>query len=186
MSKPISADCIIAAARRIADKYGLASISIRGVARECGISVGSLYNYFPSCDELVVATVNDLIGSMFYEDFCHPDPAENYLVYCERLFDSLRSRMTSPESNLVEQFQELSPGARIAGMRRMNAVLSHIETGLESVLLADPRANKSALVGTLSPHNIAKLTVSCMMDSLRANKDCTTFFAMLAHVLYEE
>lgn len=184
MPKTISADSIIAAARRIAERYGLASISIRGVARECGISVGSVYNYFPSCDELVVATVNDMFASMFFEDFCHPDPAEDYLAYCERLYESLRTRLASPESNLIEQFQELSPGARVAGMQRMNAVLSHVETGLERVLMADSRANQDALVGALAPREVAKLTVANMMDSLRAGKDCATFFSLLARVIY--
>lgn len=186
MSKTISAESIIAAARRIAERYGLASISIRGVARECDISVGSLYNHFSSCDELVVATIDSMFESMFYEDFCHPNPAESYLDYCERLFDSLRARLASPESNLIEQFQELTTGARAAGMRRMSAVLAHIEEGLESVLVADPRANKDALVGPLAPREVTKLTVSCMMDSLRANKDCATFFALLSRVLYGE
>ena len=39
---------IIAVCQKIAKERGLEAISIRSVASECGMAVGSVYNYFSS------------------------------------------------------------------------------------------------------------------------------------------
>ena len=44
---------IIAACQKIAKERGLEAISIRSVASECGMAVGSVYNYFSSKSELL-------------------------------------------------------------------------------------------------------------------------------------
>lgn len=40
-----------------AQQDGLGGLSIRSVARECGVAVGTLYNYFPDKASLVSAIV---------------------------------------------------------------------------------------------------------------------------------
>ena len=49
-----SREQILGAAKEIAALEGVAQISIRGVAKACGVSVGSIYNYFPTKSELVI------------------------------------------------------------------------------------------------------------------------------------
>ena len=39
-------------ARRQAEAYGYSSVTVRSVAKECGIGTGTVYNYFPSKDML--------------------------------------------------------------------------------------------------------------------------------------
>lgn len=43
-------------------------ISMRGLAKACGISVGSIYNYFPTKNDLMIAVVVEL----WKEIFCVP------------------------------------------------------------------------------------------------------------------
>ena len=52
-----SKDDILAASREIISREGLPAVSIRSVAAACGVSVGSIYNYFDSKAELVGAAV---------------------------------------------------------------------------------------------------------------------------------
>lgn len=48
MSKTItSQEAILGAGKEIVLEYGLQGLNIRDVAKRCGISVGSIYNYFP-------------------------------------------------------------------------------------------------------------------------------------------
>ena len=44
---------LINAARRQVEKSGYANTTIRSVAGECGVGVGTVYNYFPSKDILI-------------------------------------------------------------------------------------------------------------------------------------
>ena len=43
---------IISICQRLAKEKGLSSINMRSVAIECSVSVGAIYNYFPSKSEL--------------------------------------------------------------------------------------------------------------------------------------
>lgn len=46
---------VIAAARRLFDRKGYAATSMEDVAARAGLAVGTLYNYFPSKEQLLVA-----------------------------------------------------------------------------------------------------------------------------------
>ncbi len=48
MKSSISREELLAHAYDTAEKYGLASLSVRGLATECDVSVGTIYNYFSS------------------------------------------------------------------------------------------------------------------------------------------
>ncbi len=58
---------IIAAARRLFDRKGYADTAMEEIAERAGLAVGTLYNYFPSKDELLLAILrretDALIGS---------------------------------------------------------------------------------------------------------------------------
>ena len=39
---------ILSAARRLVAEQGYAAVTMRAIAKECGIAVGTFYNYYPS------------------------------------------------------------------------------------------------------------------------------------------
>jgi len=46
---------LIEEARKQAEAGGYAAVTIRSVAKACGVGVGTVYNYFPSKDALLAA-----------------------------------------------------------------------------------------------------------------------------------
>lgn len=60
---------ILKASRRLAKERGWKAVSIRSVAAACGVSVGSIYYYFPS----KTALLTDTVESVWYEIFHEPD-----------------------------------------------------------------------------------------------------------------
>lgn len=46
-------------------KKGIAAVNMRTVASECGIALGSLYNYFSSKSELLSATIEAVWKDIF-------------------------------------------------------------------------------------------------------------------------
>lgn len=176
---------ILQGACGLAQEYGLSSISIRGVANACGVSSGTIYNYFPSRDELVAAVAADYFDRAFYEGFCHPEPDENYLAYCNRLYAALDERLLDTGSDWLSQFQSLEPGARQAGRRRMDDLLGHIRSGLQSVLERDGAVRPGALVGDMDAPHVCAFTQEAMFDGLRRGRhDCRTLLALLERALY--
>ena len=71
---------ILKASRELIRQEGWSAISIRSVAAACGVSVGSIYNYFDSKTELVSATVE----SVWEEIFHRPENADMFqnIVSC--------------------------------------------------------------------------------------------------------
>ena len=61
-----SKDDILKASRELIRERGWSAISIRSVAAECGVSVGSIYNYFDSKAELMGAAVESVWREIFH------------------------------------------------------------------------------------------------------------------------
>lgn len=54
--------------RRIAAQEGLSALSMRTVARACGVALGTLYNYYADKDALLIATVESIWQEIFHTD----------------------------------------------------------------------------------------------------------------------
>ena len=64
--KATSRPAILAAARELVRRQGWDALTIRSLASACGVSVGTVYHYFDSKDDLTAATVE----SVWQEIFC--------------------------------------------------------------------------------------------------------------------
>ena len=62
----ISKDEILKASRELIRQQGWSAVSIRSVAAACGVSVGSIYNYFSSKSDLIGATVESVWCEIFH------------------------------------------------------------------------------------------------------------------------
>ena len=85
-----SREDILKTSRELIQRQGWSAINIRSVAAACGVSVGSIYNYFDSKAALVSATIesvwseifvtvqipraNRLKTELFFTDFWHSPP----------------------------------------------------------------------------------------------------------------
>ena len=80
---------LLTTARRQIERNGYAKTTIRSVAAECGIAVGTVYNYFPSKDVLIATFVSEdwraCIGSIASHE---NDDDKTHLF---RIYDALRA-----------------------------------------------------------------------------------------------
>ena len=63
-----SREAILTVCRELVSRQGLDSLNMRSVARACQVALGSLYNYFPSKDDLLLATVESVWQDIFHMD----------------------------------------------------------------------------------------------------------------------
>lgn len=61
-----SKEDILKNSRELIREKGWAAVSIRSVASACGVSVGSIYNYYDSKAELISATVESVWCEIFH------------------------------------------------------------------------------------------------------------------------
>ena len=55
---------IKAVARQQMAEHGTAGLSLRGIAREMGITAPAIYNYFPRLDDLITALIVDAFTAL--------------------------------------------------------------------------------------------------------------------------
>lgn len=63
-TRSATAEQIKAAARRQMGELGTAGLSLRGIARELGITAPAIYNYFPRLDDLITALIVDAFTAL--------------------------------------------------------------------------------------------------------------------------
>lgn len=63
-----SKEAILETCKKLVSENGLHFLNMRTVSEKCNISVGSVYNYFPSKTDLIVDTIKEVWQSIFQTD----------------------------------------------------------------------------------------------------------------------
>lgn len=95
---------LLSEAKRQVTEYGYSTMTIRSVAKECGVGVGTVYNYFPSKDALLAAYMledwNKCVTAIntvsLYSD--HPRPLARCICDQIRSFASLHRAVFQDEA----------------------------------------------------------------------------------------
>lgn len=150
---------ILKTSREMIRQQGWSTISIRSVAAACGVSVGSIYNYFDSKSDLVGATVE----SVWCEIFHHPD---NDAVFrdVQVCVTWIYERMAYGGEQYPGFFTLHSLGfmgkEKSDGKRRMQKTWHHILSGLCDVLRQDEKIRPDAFTDQFTPEKFADVLFS--------------------------
>jgi AcrR family transcriptional regulator len=127
-------DAIVAATARVLVRDGYDALSTNRVAKEAGVSVGSLYQYFPG-KEALVAAVMEQHASRMQENIAArmqsaPPAASAEEVATELIRAMLAAQQAEPRLHrvLVEQVP------RIGALRRLHELFSNYERLVEAWL----------------------------------------------------
>ncbi len=182
--KVTSREEILSVSRELVKKEGSQAISIRSVAGACGVSVGSIYNYFGSKTKLLAATVE----SIWHEIFHNPD---NPAVYedTESCVTWMYRRMEAGSREYLGFVALHSLGLAEQGkkenIRRMNETQKHIQTSLVRVLKNDSRIRKDAFNEAFTPEVFGDVLFSLMLAALlREDYDPAPVLEVLRRTVY--
>ena len=130
-------ELILSEAKKILENEGYSQISIRRVAKECGIAVGTIYNYFPTKKELIIEMMTD-----FWEEyFCNIEPIlnsqEGFYIKLKKLFSDL--------AQFIKRFREIwlhhelysSPDYIESGLKRKNLYIDQLIGIIEELLVKE-------------------------------------------------
>ena len=180
----ISRDQILDTAYALAERKGLSGLGIREVAEACTVSIGSVYNYFPSKAHLVTAVVGRYWERALVEDDLHPRRGEGFLAVCRRLSDNLADPIRVFRDEWVGQMRSFDAKTLSVAHESEGSFFSHIEKGLEAVLLADPSIDKTRLVGALEPAALCAFVWRGLLETHRIGGESNdTLLALLERAL---
>ena len=175
---------ILKTSRELIRRQGWSAVSIRSVAAGCGVSVGSIYNYFDSKTDLIGATVESVWCEIFHrpEDDAVFQDVEACVAWmyqrmaygCERYpgFFTLHSLGFLRED-------------KSAGKQRMQQTWQHILAGLCSVLKQDVRIRPDAFTEQFTAEKFADVLFSQMLSALlRQDFDPSAVLEIVRRTLY--
>ncbi len=175
---------LLKTSRELIQREGWSAVNIRSVASACGVSVGSIYNYFDSKAALLTATVE----SVWCEIFHRP---EDGAVFQDTLacLTWLYGRMEYGGQQYPGFFNLHSLGFlgvdKSDGKRRMQQTWQHITDGLCAVLRRDTKIRPDAFTEQFTVEHVADLLFSLMLSALlRQDYDPTTVLELVRRTLY--
>ena len=170
--------------RELIQQQGWSAINIRSVAAACGVSVGSIYNYFDSKAALVCATVESVWREIFHrpEDSAVFRDTQACIVWMyERMEYGCRQYPGFFTLHSLGFIQE----EKSDGKRRMQQTWQHIQDGLCSVLKQDAGIRAGAFTEQFTAERFADILFSLMLSALlRQDYDPTAVLEMVRRVLY--
>lgn len=180
-----SREKLLAACRSIAATHGLTALNMRAVAAAANVAVGSVYNYFPSKGDLILATVEDIWRDIFHS-------AGNCATYT-RFDDCIRSLFVSIQSGAAAYPDFLQTHMTIFDANdlpkarpKMQAAFSHMEKSLVQVLLQDTAVEPSVFDSTFTPQAFVSFVMQHILSLLcQPTPDITILLEIVRRVLYK-
>ena len=175
---------ILKTSRELIQQEGWSAVNIRSVAAACGVSVGSIYNYFPSKSALVGAAVE----SVWCEIFHRPEDSSVFQD-TQACITWLYQRMEYGCKQYPGFFTLHSLGfmgeEKSDGRQKMQQTWQHILNGLCSVLQQDARVRPDAFTQQFTAEKFADLLFSLMLSALlRQDYDPSAVLEIVRRTLY--
>lgn len=176
---------ILQICREIAEKKGLKALNMRAVAGECGIALGTLYNYFSDKEELLIATISRL-----WQDFFHLPPQSKtnplFSEYVETLFRNVRERISGYRDFFTSHSAVIASDGKSRALNAMDKLTSEIRSTLLEVLREDKTVAPEFFGKELTRERFAEFVLDSMIMLLMQNKPCDTLIAVIGRTIYRE
>lgn len=164
-------------------RQGWSAVNIRSVATACGVSVGSIYNYFGSKAELVSATIESVWHDIFHlpqETLRFNDTLACIIWIYERMEYGCKKY---PGFFALHSFtfgQEKSDGKQL-----MYQTWEHIINGLGSVLKQDPKVRSDAFDQQFTAEKFSDILFSLILSALlRQDYDPSAVLEIIRRTIY--
>ena len=175
---------ILKTSRELIRQQGWSAVSIRSVAAACGVSVGSIYNYFDSKAALVGATIESVWREIFHRPEDEPvfQDTQACIVW---VYEKMEYGCKQYPGFFTLHSLGFMQEDKSAGRRRMQQTWQHILSGMCSVLERDPKILPDAFTGEFTAEKFADVLFSLILSALlRQDYDPSAVLEIVRRTLY--
>lgn len=179
-----SKEDILKTSRELIQREGWSAVNIRSVAAACGVSVGSIYNYFDSKSALVGATVESVWCEIFHrpKDGAVFQDTQSCITW---LYERMEYGCKQYPGFFTLHSLGFMGADKSDGRRKMQQTWQHILDGLHSVLQRDTKVRPDAFTEQFTAEKFADLLFSLMLSALlRQDYDPTAVLEIVRRTLY--
>lgn len=175
---------ILKTSRKLLQQEGWSAVNIRSVAAGCQVSVGSIYNYFDSKEELVGDTVESIWREIFHRS-ADAEVFQDTLSCISWMYSRIEYGCKQYPGFFSLHSTSFMSQDKSDGKRRMQQTWQHILDGLCFVLKHDPKVRADAFDEQFTVEKFANTLFSLMLSAfLRQDHDATTVLEIVRRLLY--
>lgn len=162
---------ILEKALEIAKRDGVDKVSIRKLASACGIAIGSVYNYYPNKEAVIVAVSEDFWGILLRDQEQLFQRGMGFTHFLEQYYMFIYGRLAKYDRSWIGSMDYKS---------RKNAV-----TLFYKVLSEDVRIDHSIWNMELNEEAFCEYVLTNVLALLQAGENnCRFFIFLIEHLLY--
>ena len=162
-------------ARQIVFQEGIDQLSIRVLAKKLNISVGAVYNYFPSKSDLLLAIVECFWKGIFHKDICILSETLPFADFYEVVYHRLAEHMEDFFSVLLGQLDILRNTEKKRGKLMEERYQQHILEGFLYALQQDCDIPEHIWNATFTKAAFIDFLMEHMMNDLSHQRRSCTF-----------
>ncbi len=172
--------------RRIAAEKGLKALSMRAVAGECGIALGTLYNYYSDKEELLIAAIASVWQDIFHLTAQEENSPLLFSEYVEGVFDNVRGRFRDYPDFFTAHSAAVAASGKGRAKNAMEQCTEKIRSSLLSALRSDNSVSAKAFEGSFGEESFVEFVLDSIILLLMQQKPCDTLIAVIKRVIYKE
>ena len=174
-------------AQEIVFQDGMDKLSIRALAKKHDISVGAVYNYFPSKSELVLAIIENFWKQVFHQDICEMSSQLPFTEFYEIVYQRLVKHSEAFFSVLLGQLNILKDNDKEKGKQMEQKYMIHIQNGFLYYLQQDELIHPSIWNEVFTKEDFVCFLLEMMINDLTHQRmDCRFTKEILERLLYEK
>lgn len=179
-----SKEAILATCRELVSQKGLAVLNMRTVAKSCGVALGSLYYYFPSKNELLIATIESVWEDIFKFEEMDLQPT-SFPEFINRYFDYIQRGIRKYPHFFTIHSISFSTKGQEKVQDAMKRYMGQIKERMLRALQTDKNIRPDAFTEIFAETAFVEYVLSSMVCLLVQKKqDCGLLLEMIRRSLY--
>lgn len=167
---------ILREAKLIAEEEGLSNINIRKVAKNSDIAVGTVYNYFPSKSDLLIAVVENFWTTAFSNVNWKEELGEDFFDNIRLIYDILYAKLSKFKKNWLKELGMVKTEEKDLGRQREEIYFKKIHKSLAYLLEIDNNIRKDIWSDDFSKEEMSEFIFENMLIYLREDRQDMEFF----------
>ena len=167
-------DTLLNSARDIADTERIDAVNIRSIAKRAGIASGTVYNYFLSKDEILLALTEEYWKQTLLE-MKTKITSDSFCGQLEEIYSFLKGRIEQSAGKLMNSLRNVET----AGQIRMISMQTELETAIIQSMEQDAEIRKDIWDETFTKEKFAHFITMNITMLLKARVPDITFFIII-------
>lgn len=177
-------EVILSQAKKIAVSDGISKINIRTVAKNSGIAIGTVYNYFPSKGNLLISVVTEFWDEAFTDLEGITSTSSNFFDNLEKIYRVLDDYLHHFKENWLNQLALLKADEKVIARKKEEEYFQKVHDKLILHIDRDPDLQDYPWSEVISKEKMAEFIFDHMLIILKKEKgDLTFFIALLKQIL---